>query len=133
APECEQGRPYYVCPWAFLAPWQAMDLALDRALEEPVPRGVELDLVDPVAVAVVGPEHRLVFLGAPAVLACLGAAGGGPRFARPVDAPAAALALERLPQRDVDLEQVDRLQRRRLVEHLAGGVGDVDRCHLILL
>ena len=41
----------------------------------------------------------------------------------------AALARERLTQSEVDLEQVDRLQRGRLVAHLAGRVGDVDRGH----
>ena len=96
-------------------------------------RRVELDLVDPVAVAVVGAQDRLVALGPAAVLERLGAAGGGARLPGAVDAPAAALALERLAQREVELEQVDRLQRRRLVEDVAGGVADVDRGHGRLL
>ena len=116
-------------PGCGLAPGQAVDLALDRAAQQPVPGRVELDLVDPVAVAVVGAQDRLVALGAPAVLARLDAPGDRAGLAGAVDAPAAALALERLLQRQVDLEQVDRLQRRRLVEDLAGGIGDVDRGH----
>ena len=106
-----------------------MDLPLDRALQQEVPRRVELDLVDPIAVTVVRAQDRLVALGAPAVLARLDASGDGAGLARPVDAPAPTLALERLAQRKVDVEQVDRLQRRCLVEHLARGVGDVDRGH----
>ena len=105
------------------------DRALDGAAQQPVPRGVELDLVDPVAVAVVGAQDRRVALGAPAVLGRLDAAGDPAGLAGPVDAPAAALALQRLAQRQVGLEQVDRLQRRGLVEDLAGGIGDVDRSH----
>ena len=76
-----------------------------------------------------GAQDRLVALGAAAVLERLDAAGDGARLAHAVDAPAAALALERLAQREVGVEQVDRLQRRRLVEDVAGGVGDVERGH----
>src|SRR5258708_2753926 len=100
-----------------------MDVALDRAAQQVVPGRVELDLVDPVSEPVVGPQDREVALGAAGVLARLDAAGEGPRLTRALDAPLAALALERLAQRHVDLEQVDRLQRGRLVEDLAGGVG----------
>jgi hypothetical protein len=49
------------------------------------------------------------------VLEHLGAAGRSAGLTRPVDAPVAALARECLLQRDVDLEQVDRLKRWRLV------------------
>ncbi len=109
-----------------------MDPALDRAAQQPVPRRVQLDLVDPVAEPIVGTEERLVALRAARVLACLGAAGHPARLPGAVDAPAAALALERLTQWQIDLEQVDRLQWRSLVEHLAGRVGDVDRGHGLL-
>ena len=53
------------------------------------------------------------------------AAGDGPRLARPVDAPAAALSVERFAERQVGLEQIERLQRRRLIEDVTGRVGDV--------
>lgn len=102
-----------------------MDLALDRPSEERVPRRVELDLVDSVPVPVVGPEDRDVPLGAPAMLERLDAAGERTGLARPVDAPAPALALEALAQGDIGLEQVDGLERRRLVQDAPAGVQDV--------
>ena len=45
----------------------------DRHLEQLVPRRVELDLVDPVPVAVVGPQHRRVLVRLPAPLERLAA------------------------------------------------------------
>ena len=39
-----------------LTPGQAVDPARDRATEQPVPGGVELDLVDPMTEAVVGEQ-----------------------------------------------------------------------------
>ena len=83
-----------------------------------MPRGVEVDLVDPVAVAVVGDEARLVALAAVGVLARLGAAGDLADVAQAVDAPAAVLALDRLVQRGVGLEDVVGLEGRGLVEDL---------------
>src|SRR5436305_9159997 len=100
-----------------LAPRKRVDLALDRPAQQPVPGRIELHLVDPIPVAIVRTEHRLVSLGAPTMLERLEAAGGRARLAQPVDPPAATLALHRLAQHQVDLEQVYRLQRRRLVEN----------------
>ena len=57
------------------APRQRVDLALDRAAQQPVPARVVVDLVDPVPVAVVRAQPRRVALGAPAVLLRLGGAG----------------------------------------------------------
>ena len=71
-----------------IAPRQRVDLALDRAAQQPVPARVELDLVDPVAVAVVGEQPRLVALGAAAVLLRLGRAGDHAGVAHAVDRPA---------------------------------------------
>ncbi len=98
-----------------------MDLALDRLAQAPVPGRVELDLVDAVAVAVVRAQARLVALGSLGVLDRLDAAGQLARVAQPVDSPAAALALERLAQRQVRVEDVVGRDRRRLVEHVVGG------------
>ena len=61
-----------------------------------MPRRVEVDLVDAVAVAVVGDQSRLVALGPAPVLERLDAARDDPGLADGVAAPAAALALERL-------------------------------------
>ena len=103
---------------------QAVDLALDRAAQQPVPGRVELDLVDPVAEAVVGAQDREVALGP--------AASARASSTLPATAPASRARstphsppsrYERLAQREVDLEQVDRLERRRLVEDLARRVG----------
>ena len=104
-----------------VAPRQAVALALDRLAQQPVPGGVELDAVDPVAIAVVGAQDRLVGLRALGVGARLGAAGELAGVAQAVDAPAAALALDCLLQRQVRLEDVLRRQGRRLVAHLVGG------------
>ena len=101
-----------------VAPRERVDLALDRAAQQPVPARVELDLVDPVAVAVVGEQPRLVALGAAAVLLRLGRAGHDAAVAHAVDGPARALALERLLQRHVGRQQVDVLERDGLVEDL---------------
>ena len=103
---------------ARVAPRQRVDLALDRAAQQPVPGRVEVDVVDAVAVAVVGLQPRRVALGAAAVLLRLGRARHGARVTRAVDGPAAALALERLAQREVDVEEVGPLERGGLVDDL---------------
>ena len=77
-------------------------------------------LVDALPVAVVRLQPRRVALGAAAVLLGLGRAGDRAAVAHAVDRPAAGLALERLLQREVGVEQVDVLERRRLVEDLVG-------------
>ena len=103
---------------ARLAPRQRVDLALDRAAQQPVPARVVVDAVDPVPVAVVRQQPRRVALGAAAVLLRLGRARDGAAVAHAVDRPAGALALQALPQREVGVEEVDVLERRRLVEDL---------------
>ena len=113
-----------------IPPGEAVDLALDRASQQRVPRRVELDLVDPVAVAVVRAQDRYVVLGAPAVLERFHAPARRAGLAGAVDPPAAALALKPLSQGEIDLEQVDRLERWRLVQDLSGRIGDVDGRHV---
>ena len=99
-----------------VAPRERVDLALDRAAQQPVPARVQLDLVDPVPVAVVGEQPRLVALGAAAVRLRLGRAGHDAAVAHAVDGPARPLALERLLERHVGRQQVDVLERDGLVE-----------------
>jgi hypothetical protein len=101
-----------------------VDPAFDRTAQQPVPGGIELDLVDPVAVAVVRAEDRRVALRPTGVLAGLRASSYRSCFADALDAPSPTLALERFPQRQIHLEQVDRLERRRLVQDGPGRVGD---------
>ena len=115
APDEEQRRAHGVAARLRVPPGQRMDLALDRLAQAPVPGGVELDRVDAVAVAVVRPQHRLVALGALGVLERLGRTGQLAGVAQAVDPPAAALALERLAEREVGLEDVVRRERRRLI------------------
>ena len=81
-----------------------------------MPARVEVDAVDPVPEAVMREQARLVALGAAAVLLRLGGAGYGAGVTRAVDRPARALALERLLEGEVGLEQVDVLERDGLVE-----------------
>jgi hypothetical protein len=45
-----------------------MDLPLDGASQQPMPRRIELDLIDPPSMTIVGAKDREVPLGAPAVL-----------------------------------------------------------------
>ena len=108
-----------------------MDLALDRPAQQPVPRGIELDLIDPVAVPIVGEQDRDVALGPPPMLEPLDAAGHRAGLARPVEPPAATLARQTLAQSEIDLEQVDRLQWRHLVENLARRVTHLGRAHAL--
>ena len=77
----------------------------DGDVHQLVPGGVELDLVDPVAVAVVGAQDGRVLVRLPAPLERLAARDLAER-AGAVVGPAGALALERLDQRPVLLEEV---------------------------
>ena len=94
-----------------------VDLAGDRAVEQPVPARVELDLVDAVAEAVVGDQPRLVALGAPGMLLRFGGGGDATGLAHALERPSRTLALERLAQRHIAREQVDVLERDGLVGH----------------
>jgi hypothetical protein len=75
---------------------------------------VELDLVDPVPVAVVRAQDGRVLVGEPPPLERL-AAGELAERGRALLRPAAALAPQRLDERAVLLEEVVALERRRLV------------------
>ncbi len=73
AHQVEPGRPGHVRAGAGLGdPRRAVQPPAHRRAHQPVPRRVELDLVDAVAVAVVGVQHRRVGVGEAGVLACLG-------------------------------------------------------------
>ena len=100
-------------------PRQRVQLVLRGERDQVVPGAVELDLVDAVAVAVerLQPRRVLVGLEAPADRV---RAPGGADLARALARPAGALALERLDERDVVLEQIAVSQRRDLVGDLVG-------------
>ncbi len=125
APDEEGAGAHHVRSGPGITPRKGVQLALDGLAQQPVPRRVEVDLVDAVAVAVMGAQDGLVSLRALGVLERLGRAGQLAGVAQAVDAPAAALALERLAQCEVGLEGVVRRQRGRLVRYVvSGGAGE---------
>src|SRR5207253_2439722 len=88
----------------------------------------ELHLVDPIPVAVVRPQGRRVLVRQAAALERLGRPGTGAQGADPLLERLRALAPHRLDQRHVRLVDVVALERRSLVEDLAGQVL-LDRRH----
>ncbi len=111
------------------APWRARHPPLDRAPQQPVPRRVKLNLIYTVAEAIVRAQDRLVALGPAAALARLHAAGHLAGLHGLLAPPAATLTFQRLAQRQIGLEQVQRLELRWLVEHLTLRVGSLNRAH----
>ena len=109
-----------------------MHLLGDRAAHQLVPGGMERDLVDPVAEAVVAAQHRRVLVGLLAEPEGRGLAEPGAEPREPGLAPVAALARHRLAQRRVLLEQIVVLERRRLVQDLVGGEPGRLRSHPVL-
>nr|BFE71186.1 hypothetical protein GCM10020092_044870 [Actinoplanes digitatis] len=91
----------------------------DCHLHEPVPGGVELDLVDAVAVAVVGDQARLVPVGLLGPALRLGAAAELAEPVQVVGRPAGALAGDPFEQGGVGGDVVAD-QRRRLVDDVMG-------------
>ena len=81
---------------------------------------MELDLVDPVAVAVVSAENGGILVRLAPELDRL-ATGELTDLAGALAGPAGVLALEGLDQRPVLLESVVAHEGRRLVQHLVGG------------
>ena len=93
---------------------------------------MELDVIDPVAVSVVGPKDRRVAIG-------LHAEPERPPSNRPAEvgeafqSPRPALALDRLSEDDVLIEQVVVLERGRLVQDVVRGVPAIDQRHEVSL
>jgi len=85
-----------------------------------VPGGVELDLVDTVAVAIVGAQLRPVLVCQPAQRLRVPAAGVSADRGDPLLGPLRALATDRLDQRPIGLVDVVVDQGGRLVEDLVG-------------
>ena len=107
---------------ALIAPRQAMDAPRHGPSQEPVPRRIKLDLINAMTKPIVREQPGLVTFGATAVIAGLLAASDLAGLADTVDPPFAALAHQRLVQGNIGVQQTDRLQRRNLVENLAGWV-----------
>ena len=110
----EHRRPGDVGARLRVAPRQGVEAEPDPDLHQLVPGGMELDLVDAVAEAVVGAELRRVLVGLATPALGERAAGERADLARGVgSAQSGALAPDRLGQRPVGLEDVVVLERRR--------------------
>ena len=81
---------------------------------------MELDLVDPVAVAVVGDQARRVDVREPAPFLGLLAAGASRPERQMVERPARLVPLDALDEGGVGGEDVVVGERRRLVAHVMG-------------
>ena len=103
-----------------LAPGEGVELVRDAEPHQLVPGGVELGLVDPVAVAVVGAELRRVLVGEPPELDHVGAAGDLADRRDLLDGPVGALPADCLTHHRVGGEDVVVGQRRGLVGDLVG-------------
>ena len=91
-----------------------MQPVLDAEAEQRMPCRIELDLVDPLAEAVVRAKPRRVVVREPAELERLAAERRAERAQRLVR-PRSALARDRLDERTVLAVEVVSLERRRLV------------------
>src|SRR5699024_4872196 len=95
----------------------------DRVAHHPVVGGMELDLVDAVAPAIVGVQYRRAGVGQLRVALIVGRADQGPNLGDLVYRPVRAVPADGLDQGCVGGELVDVHARGGLVEHLVGGVG----------
>ena len=117
-PGHEPGSAAYVGvhgPAVLLHPRRGLETVTDGSLHQPVPGRVEDHLVDPVAVAVVRRELRLVAVGQDAVLPGLGGAGRGAEGHEVLDDLGAGMAGDRVDERGVGRDDVVADQWRRLV------------------
>ncbi len=118
--EDELRRPGHVGARPRVAPRRRVQPLRDPQPQQLVPGRVELDLVDPVAEAVVSAQLRRVLVRLRAAADHVRAAADRAQLAGLVLGPVAALAAQRLDQHRVPLEDVVALQRRRLVGDLVG-------------
>jgi hypothetical protein len=93
---------------------------LDSGAHQLVPGGVELDLVDPVAVAVVGAQLRRVLVGQPAPFLRPLAAGQAAQLGERGERGVVRVPPGRLDEDGVTRDRVVADQRRNLVGDLVG-------------
>ena len=98
--QIEERSPRHVRSGARFAPRERVQPALDARLQQRVPGGMELHLVDPVAEAIVRAEPRRVLVRQAAPLERLSAQEPA-ELARVLGGPACAFALQRLCERPV--------------------------------
>ena len=104
-----------------IAPGQRMEAVTDRDLHQLVPGRMKIDLVDAVAEPVVSAQPRGVGVGLETPSDRLFGAGQRTQLADEVLSPRSALALERLAQRAVGVEQVVAGEWWGLVQDLGDG------------
>ncbi len=104
-------------------PRRAVQAMLQRRAQQHVIAGMELDLVDAVAEAVVRMQRRRVQVGQARVGLHPGAAGLGAQRRQPVGGQARRVEFHRVAQRGVRLEEVHVLEGRHLVQHDVGRAG----------
>ena len=114
----EERRPRDVRSFALIAPRQRVQAVFDARPEQGVPRRVELDLVDPIAEAIVGAQPRRVFVRLPTPLERLARQQRAER-GHTLSRPTRAVAVESLRERAVLEEEVVPDERRRLVQGVA--------------
>ena len=117
----EPGGPGDVHAGGGIGPRRGVQPVADRGAQQDVPGRVELDLVDPVAPRVMGPEHRRVLVGQPGVLLGLPGAGQFTELVQAVPGPPRAFPGGCGQQRRI-VRDVVASQRRDLVEHIVGEV-----------
>ena len=120
-PHEEPDRPGDVAAGPRRGPGRSVEPVLERGAQQLVVGGMELDLVDAVAEAVVRAQHRRVDVRQPPPLDRLLAARQAPEVGQAVEGPRRALASRRVDQRRIGGEDVVARERWRLVEDLVGG------------
>ena len=109
-----------MCARAGFTPRQGMEAMTDGNLHQPVPRGVELDLVDAVAEPIVAVQLRRVGVGQKAPGDGLFGARQPAELGDHVLCPRPALSFEGFAQGKIGLEEVVVDERRWLVQRLPG-------------
>lgn len=92
-----------------------------RQVEEPVPGRMEINLVDPVAIAVVSSEFRRVAVGKKTPLVNFGRGDPPPKLLDLVDGPSGVVALQCVDQGRLRCGQVVLVERGGLIQDLVGG------------
>ena len=123
APDELLGRAGHVRAGTPVGPRSGVDAVAHRDIHQLVIGRVVLDLVDPVAVAVIRVQHRRVDVGQPAPLQRLRTSAEPTQFAHLGARPAGAFASQTVLQRRV-VRRVEVDQRRRLVEDVMGRDGN---------
>jgi hypothetical protein len=105
-------------PGTRVGPGKTVYAVFDGQAHQVMPRRVILNFVPAVAVAIMGVQHRRVFVGKHGPLICFRAAGCAAELFECGARPTGALARRGIAQGTIGGERVVGAQRRRLVENL---------------